>query len=123
MKKYLSVLFIAIFALALTGCGKGNTLKCTLNEDGHKGSIEVTFKGDKVSKVVAKEEMASKEEAESYVALYTAFVGSEEGMTAKADGKYFVVTMSGKAVDDSEYKGLTKADVKKSAEEEGYKCK
>ena len=122
MKKYLSVLFVAVFALVLTGCGKGNTLKCTIEESGQKGSAEITFKDDKVTKVVTTMEMASKEEASSYVALYTAFAGSEEGMTVKANGKKVVITISGKGLKDSGLEGK-KADVKKALEDEGYKCK
>lgn len=122
MKKYLSVLFVAVFALVLTGCGKGNTLKCSTEEDGQKANVEVSFKGDKVNKVVTTMELASKEEAESYAALYNAFAGSQEGMTVKADGKKFTITLSGKALESEGLEGK-KADVKKQLEEQGYKCK
>ena len=126
MKKYLTVVFVAVFALVLTGCGKGNTLKCTLEEDGVKSVTTITFKGDKVSKVEATGEYKTKEEAEeaySWMQLAIAFAGEDSGMKASLDGKKITVSMSGAALEsEEEYKG-SKAEIKKALEKEGYSCK
>ena len=119
MKKYLSILFVAI--IILTGCAKKSTLSCSKGSDGSKAEMTFTFKDDKVTKVVYKEEMASKEEAKSYAALYTSIMGSSSLTSAKADGKYFVLKMSGKALEDTEYLG-SKDELKKKFETDGYKC-
>ena len=117
MKKILGFVFLAAFALVLTGCGKGNVLTCT--KDGEK--VEVTFSGNKVTKVAATTTLDSEEEAKSYESLAKLYVG--EDVKIKRSGKKITMTMSGAALEDEdEYTG-TKADVKKAAEEDGYKCK
>ena len=119
MKKYLSILFIAIFALALTGCGKTNTLTCT--KYGEK--YVITFSGNQASKVTTTETMNTEEEAKAYEAMYALY--KEDGMSVKANGKKVEITYDLKKRSDDNnpiFKG-TKEEIKKAAEEEGWSCK
>ena len=126
MKKYLSILFVAVFALVLTGCGKGNTLTCTNEEDGVKSKTVITFKGEKVTKIVTSGEYKTKEdanEAYSWLALASAFGGEEAGLKATMSGKTVTITMTGAALEESDEFEGNKEEVKKALEKEGYKCK
>lgn len=118
MKKILSVFAVAVFALALTGCGKGNTLKCSMEESGMKVESTITFDGDKVTKVVASMDLGSKE----YAQQYAAFLDGEEDVKVKADGTKVVITYTGDAAANEAPTG-GKAAVKKELEESGFKCK
>ena len=117
MKKIVSFLVLAAFALVLTGCGNGNVLTCT----GDEGTYKVTFNGDKVTKVSMTVEMESVEEAKAYESLYKAY--GDESTKISRSGKKLTLTASGSALEDEDtFKG-TKEEVKKAAEEAGYKCK
>ncbi len=118
MKKILSVFAVAVFALALTGCGKGDTLKCTIEESGMKAETAITFDGDKATKVVMTMDLGNKEYAKQYADIF----GGEEGVKAKADGTKVVITYTGDAL-DGEVPSGSKAEVKKALENEGFKCK
>ena len=50
MKKFICGLFVCSIALVLSGCGKGDKLTCTMEEDGNKSEVVLTFKDSKVSK-------------------------------------------------------------------------
>lgn len=117
MKKIVSFLVLAAFALVLTGCGKGDVLTCT----GDEGTVKITFNGDKVTKISATTEASSEEEAKTYEALYKALGG--DGMKVSRSGKKLTLTMTGAALEEEDTFTGTKEDVKKSAEEAGYKCK
>lgn len=117
MKKILSVFAVAVFALALTGCGKSNTLKCTIEESGMKAETAITFDGDKATKVVMTMDLGNKDYAKQYAEIF----GGQDGVKAKADGTKVVITYTGDAVADETPTG-SKAEVKKALEEEGFKC-
>ncbi len=117
MKKVLGFVFLAAFALVLTGCGKGNVLTCT--KDGEK--VEVTFSGNKVTKVAETIALDSEEKAKSYEALAKLYVS--EDIKIKRNGKKVTAIRTGSALEGEEdYEG-TKAEIKKAAENDGYKCK
>ena len=119
MKKIVSFLVLAAFALVLTECGsKGDVLTCTGDGDTYK----ITFNGDKVTKISVTSEASSVEEAKTYESLAKAFY-TGEGMKVSRSGKKLTLTMSGAALEEEgAFKG-TKEEVKKAAEEDGYKCK
>ena len=118
MKKIVSFLVLVAFALVLVGCGKGDVLTCT----GDNQTYKITFSGDKVTKISVTSEASSVEEAKSYEALAKAFYNGD-GMKVSRSGKKLTLTMSGAALEEEgTFKG-TKEEVKKAAEEDGYKCK
>ena len=118
MKKYLSILFVAIFALVLTGCGS-NTLKCSIEEDGNKAEVKVYFSGDKATKAETTYtiDAGSKEYAEAMAEYYK----GDEDTTVKVDGSKIVVKATSKP--DSDDEKMTKKEMKELLEEQGYKCK
>ena len=88
MKKYFMVLAIPVISLLLTGCGKGDTITCTKEQDFGKAKITqkttATFKNNYLVKE-DKETIASfesEEMAKSYVENYD----GKEGFTVKRDG-------------------------------------
>ena len=116
MKKVLGFVFLTAFALVLTGCGKGDVLTCTKDEE----KVEITFSGDKVTKVAATTTLSSEEEAKSYEALAKIYVSDD--IKVKRSGKKITMSMTGAALDEEDYTG-TKAEIKAAAEEDGYTCK
>ena len=118
MKKILSVFAVAVFALVLTGCGKSDTLKCSIEESGMKMETTITFDGDKVKKYSVSMDLGSKETAKAVASSATS---TEEGVSVKAEGTKVVMTYSGKALEGEAPEG-SKAEVKKLLEEEGFKC-
>ncbi|MCM1371163.1 MAG: hypothetical protein NC181_04685 [Clostridium sp.] len=61
MKKVLGIFVSVITVFALTGCGKGETVTCTLEDDDQLQTMTATFENDKATKVV----MESKQTVES----------------------------------------------------------
>ena len=120
MKKLLSALFVCGFALVLTGCGKGNDLKCTATEDGNKVETTISFKNDKPSKVVEKMTF----ESEEYAQMVYAFAGlAGDNYKASQKGKTVTITATGDAITDLLGEATTKEDAKKALEAQGYTCK
>ena len=133
VKSSLLVAVLAILLLALTGCG-GNKLVATKSESNelfgkYEEKIEITFKKDKVDKVVMTMEFENEDKAKGIAALYN--MSKDEDMKdikVEQKGKKLVMTMDAKAFtaqegnkdDDS---SLTKESIKKSLEEAGYKVK
>lgn len=100
MKKLFGgISMVAIMLVCLTGCGKGNTLKCTGKVDGNEATATATLNGDKITKVVmeTKSVADSEDEAKQGVAMING-IGSlaGEGMTmsAKANGKNVTMTIT-----------------------------
>ena len=118
MKKYLSILFVAIFALVLTGCG-GNTLKCSIDEDGSKAEVKIFFKGDKATKAETSYtiDAGSKETAEAMAEYYK----GDKDTTVKVDGSKVIIKSTTTPSEDDEK--VTKKEMKELLEEQGYKCK
>ncbi|MBR3523644.1 MAG: hypothetical protein IKN87_03060 [Bacilli bacterium] len=118
MKKYLSVLFIAVFALVLTGCG-ANTLTCTHTDDNIKEEVKVFFKGDKATKVeiTSTYDAGSNEKAKEIAKYYE----NDKDSSVKVSGSKVIIKSTEKPEKDDEK--LTKKEAKESLEESGYKCK
>lgn len=145
MKKTLKVLlFVALIAtmlFALTGCGsKLVATKTTETEDmngeamKYDEKIEVSFKKDKVNKVKMTYTFDNKDQAKKYVDMYNALVQLSKSMggdevqlpEAKQSGKSVVMTFDAKAyaefADDDEA-DMTRDEIKKTLEEQGYTVK
>ena len=135
MSKTLKILAVVAFLLValfvLTGCGDKLVATKVTEESGMKvqEKIEVSFKNDKVDKVKMTMTFDNKETAEAMKSLFTLGLSmSEEDikMDVKQSGKSLIVTFDAKAY--AEYAGesdvnMTKAEMKKALEEEGYKVK
>ena len=124
MKKIIGFLFLAIFAVALTGCGKGNTLTCTSSAEslGIEGKIEITasfdsndeFKDASVA-VILKDSATAKTICEAIKSY---------GSSVKCSGKKIVFnSYKDFAGSDDSYKGATKAEFKAAMAEENVTCK
>ena len=100
MKKLFGgISMVAIMLVCLTGCGKGNTLKCTGKVDGNEATATATLNGDKITKVVmeTKSVADSEDEAKQGVAMINglgSLAGEGMTMSAKANGKNVTMTMT-----------------------------
>ena len=116
----------AIMLVCLTGCGKGNTLKCTGKVDGNEATATATLNGDKITKVVmeTKSVADSEDEAKQGVAMIN-------GLGSLANGKNVTMTMTMDVTKMSESdlennlgtKELSKDSFVKAMEDEGLTCK
>lgn len=138
MKKLFGgISMVAIMLVCLTGCGKGNTLKCTGNLDGTDTTMTATLNDGKVVKISAegKETFDSEDEAKQNAAATNVFgsLGAESGITitAKANGKNVITTMTIDVAKVSESdlenslgtKDLTKDAFVKAMKDQGLTCK
>ena len=130
VKSVLLMLVMAVMLFALTGCG-GNKLVATrdVSEDdtfgNYKETIEVTFKDDKADKITMTMEFEDKEKAEAIASVYKLAGDELEGVETEQKGKKFIMTMSAEAFANEEGfdESLSKDDLKKALEEEGYEVK
>ena len=132
IKSSLIFMVLAIILLSLTGCG-GNKLvatKTTSGDDSLFGSytekIEVSFKKDKADKIVWTMEFDDEKTANSMVGMFKLAQSELEGLEIKQDGKKVVLTMGSKAFSkqsDLKEEDLSRENIKKSLEEEGYTVK
>lgn len=132
MKKSIKVaLVLAVLALALVllaGCGSKKLVATkTTEESGMKieEKMEITFnKDDKVEKVV---ETMTFEDEDTAKMMVEMFAGSEEmeGFEVKQDGKSMIMTMDAKtfAEMEGEEDSMTREQIKKELEEDGYTVK
>lgn len=123
----LATIFLVVLII-LTGCG-GNKLvaKKTTEEVGIKieEKIEVTFKDNKISQVVAVMEFESEETAKMMVEAFS--YEAVEGLEVEQDGNKMTMTMNAQIFADMQGEpvtvDITKEDMKKFFEDEGYKVK
>lgn len=126
----------AIMLVCLTGCGKGNTLKCTGKVDGNEATATATLNGDKITKVVmeTKSVADSEDEAKQGVAMInglSSLAGEGMTMSAKANGKNVTMTITmdvAKVSEDNLESNLGTTDLSKDSfvkamEDEGLTCK
>ena len=138
MKKYIVVLMMLVL---ITGCAKGNSLKCTSTEEVsgniYKNVIKFTFKDDKVTKAKLTMNVELGDTSmKNYDLYYNAFaqtfadLDKEEGISVelKKEKKGYKVIID---VDYDTYKGqvdminssLTKEQTKIYYENIKYECK
>lgn len=136
MKKTLKALvlfmLVGLMVISLTGCG-GDKLVATKTTEDEMGKYEekmtVKFKKDKVESVEWEMEFDKEELATSmYGILSLGMSMSEEeveGFEIDQKGKKITIKMDAKAFEDSEgmSEGMSKDEIKKSLEEDGYKVK
>ncbi len=121
MKKYLSILFVAIFTFALTGCGEKVT-KCS-GKMYYYGEAEVKIysKGDDVKKIVTKNSQDFDSEEDAKEAIKAAEAEKEEGIKYSRDGKTVTITITEKKTKDKE--DLSKKEAIEMMEAAGLTCK
>ena len=134
MKKTLKVLllvaFMSVVLLALTGCGNKIVATRENKEDGitMNERIEITFKKDKITNINLTYEFDTKEMAESmegYVNLMFASIGAN----VEQNGKKITIELDSEAfakmagIEEEEMTDISKKELKKQLEEDGYKVK
>ena len=126
-KSLLLVLIMATMLLALTGCG-GNKLVATKSSDEYEEKIEISFKDDKIKEVVMTMEFDEESKAEEFVALFKLLGEEAEGIEVEQKNKKVVITLDAETFAemegiDADDKSMSKEEIKKSLEEDGYKVK
>ncbi len=126
MKKIICGTLLAVFGLALTGCGNGaETLTCTTKDE--TMNIEekaiITFENGKATSAEAIMTFAD----EATASTYFGFVSLSDS-DAKLNGKSITMKKSAKEIEFSEdFEGnpeeMTKAEMKAELEKEGFTCK
>lgn len=124
MKKVLCSIALCSLALVVSGCGNSNKLVCTSEEDGNKVETTITFKGDTATKIVSKMTFESEEYAQLAAAFLKIAESQYEGLKTEQKGKVVTVSADSKDYLEGELgENLTKSEIKKSLEDDGYKCK
>lgn len=144
MKKLVSLSVAAMMLCCLTGCGKSNTLKCSISESNEgmdlKQTVEYTFNKSEASKVSMELTMkADKKYAEYIDQMADGFteefkeLDGKKGVTVKSNkkGSSFTVSVSAdlsKVDKDTREEldlgeGATRDELKKELTDQGYKCK
>lgn len=124
MKKIIGFLFLAIFAVTLTGCGKGNTVTCSFDGSslGLDGKVEMTASFD--SKDEFKNASVTIILNDSTTAKATCEAMKSYVSGVKCSGKKIIFdNYADFAGSDNAYKGVTKAEFKEAMAEEGVTCK
>ena len=133
IKSLLLLSIMAIILLALTGCG-GNKLVATKSSDGddifgkYEEKIEISFKDDKANEIVWTMEFEEEENAETLAEFFDEYQDEMEGLEVKQKGKKVILTMDSKAFAEQEGlseddNSLSREEIKKSLEEDGYEVK
>lgn len=144
MKKIVMPIMLVVLALVLSGCGKKETLTCTMTQDESgmvmNSKMEAIFEGNEVTKMDLNITAEVDESLSAYVptmkeAIETQYAKykkdgvtvnvSNKDNTINADLSFNLKKMSEedkKALDLIDTKG-TKAATKKELEKQGYTCK
>lgn len=133
-----SAALLAIMAIALvllTGCGGNKLVATKTTEDAslgtYKEEIVMTFKDDKVNEIEMSMEFDDEDKAKAMKSswdMITAMSDEEslEGMKVEQKGKKVTIKMDAKAYEGTSGvsdESMTKEELKKSFEEEGYEVK
>lgn len=129
-KSILLVAVMAIILLALTGCGSKKLVATKSSDEAGIGKyeekIEVTFKDDKADKIVWTMEFEDEEKAESLAKVFESLGSEMEGFEFEHKGKKVILSMDSKAFADQQDlddNSMSREELKKELEEEGYKVK
>lgn len=131
-KGALLVLIMGLLLIALTGCGGDKLVATKSSDDDFMGKydekIEISFKDDKATDIVWTMEYESKEKAESIAAIFKLAnsSNSDSKMDVEQNDKKVIIKMdaetfaSEEGMDDN---SLSKKEMKKSLEDDGYTVK
>lgn len=124
IKSLFAAIVMVVMLFALTGCG--SKLVATKSTDDsmmgkYEEKMEVTFKGDKADKIVWTMEFDDESKAKAAAGLY-GLASSDAKMDVDQKGKKVTVKMSAKDFESSS-EDMSKEDMKKKLEEQGYTVK
>ncbi len=130
MKKYLFVVFCALFVVALTGCGKKNQVVCTgtYSEGGMNMKAEVVADfddSDKLTDASITYDLGDKTTADQYCSLFKMMENADQGVSVSCSGTK--ITIKGYAKMESEdgedgLIGASKEDFIKAMTDEVITC-
>ena len=114
MKK---VLLSLMMCFLLVGCG--NTLKCTMTEEGEgTATYKFKFKDDKVVKATMEMKFEDKDEAKDMCEMYKEMEDEDDSTKVKCSGSKITLTTE----DADTFEDETREELKEELEEEGFKC-
>ena len=132
MKKYFLIVFCAALLFVVTGCGSTSKVICTkTNTDGdqtmkEEGVFELDS-NNKVTKAYGTFIFDDKDTAQSYCDLFKMSVGEKYVDLFECSGKEIKIKDLEKMADDDsdspKLTGMTKDELIKLEESEGYSCK
>ena len=129
-KSIVLALVMGLLLIALTGCGANKLVATKSSDDEFMGKyeekIEISFKNDKADQIVWTMEFEDK--AESVASIFKLASNSDEDtkIDVEQKGKKVTLKMDAKSFaseEDMDDNSLSKEEMKKSLEDEGYTVK
>ena len=131
VKSLLLLSIMTILLLALTGCGKNKLVATKSSEENdifgkYEEKLEISFKDDKANKIVWTLEFEEEDNAKTLAELFEEYKSEMEGLEVEQKDKKVILTMNSDAfakqegLDDN---SLSREEIKKSLEEDGYEVK
>lgn len=131
-KSIVLALVIGLLLIALTGCGANKLVATKSSDDEFMGKyeekIEISFKDDKADQIVWTMEFEDEDKAESVASIFKLANNSDEDtkIDVEQKGKKVTLKMDAKSFaseEDMDDNSLSKEEMKKSLEDEGYTVK
>lgn len=131
-KSIILALFMGLLLIALTGCGANKLVATKSSDDEFMGKyeekIEISFKDDKADQIVWTMEFEDEDKAESVASIFKLASNSDEDtkIDVEQKGKKVTLKMDAKSFaseEDMDDNSLSKEEMKKSLEDEGYTVK
>ena len=131
-KSIVLALVMGILLIALTGCGANKLVATKSSDDEFMGKyeekIEISFKDDKADQIVWTMEFEDEDKAESVASIFKLANNSDEDtkIDVEQKGKKVTLKMDAKSFaseEDMDDNSLSKEEMKKSLEDEGYTVK
>lgn len=131
-KSIVLALVMGLLLIALTGCGANKLVATKSSDDEFMGKyeekIEISFKNDKADQIVWTMEFEDEDKAESVASIFKLASNSDEDtkIDVEQKGKKVTLKMDAKSFaseEDMDDNSLSKEEMKKSLEDEGYTVK
>lgn len=131
-KSIILALVMGLLLIALTGCGANKLVATKSSDDEFMGKyeekIEISFKDDKADQIVWTMEFEDEDKAESVASIFKLANNSDEDtkIDVEQKGKKVTLKMDAKSFaseEDMDDNSLSKEEMKKSLEDEGYTVK
>ena len=131
-KSIVLALVMGLLLIALTGCGANKLVATKSSDDEFMGKyeekLEISFKDDKADQIVWTMEFEDEDKAESVASIFKLASNSDEDtkIDVEQKGKKVTLKMDAKSFaseEDMDDNSLSKEEMKKSLEDEGYTVK